>query len=113
MKTTKEKKMKTGICGVCNYSFALTKNNTLRKHGHTCEARNLGCGQRISDFCKGSGTKPIVKTSKWLFSYYDYDVEKNLTTQSYEVKKNNVLIINFQNEIEAKTYIENLQKEIA
>ena len=101
--------MKKGICGICNHSFTLTKNNTLRKHGHNNESRNLGSGQRISNFCKGSGTKPIVNTSKWLYSYYGYDVEKNLTTQNYEVKKNNILIINFQNEIEATTYIQNLQ----
>jgi len=105
--------MKKGICGICNYSFTLTKNNILRKHGHNNESRNLGCGQRISNFCKGSGTKPKIKTSKWLFRYFNYDVEKNLTTQNYEVKQNDVLIIMFQNEIEAKTYIENLQKENA
>jgi hypothetical protein len=105
--------MKKGICGFCNKKFTLTKDNFLRKHGHNNEPRNLGCGQRISDFCKGSGTKPIVKTTKWLYSYYGYDVEKNLTTQNYEVKKNNVLILIFQNEMEAKIYIENLQKECA
>ena len=70
--------MKKGKCGVCHKFFTLTKNNTLRKHGHNVEPRNDGNGQRISDFCKGSNTLPFVSFRKWVCIYKGYDIEKNI-----------------------------------
>jgi hypothetical protein len=44
--------MKKGTCGLCNSKFTLTKDNFLRKHGHT---NQWSGGKRISSFCKGFG----------------------------------------------------------
>ena len=48
--------MKKGTCGLCNSKFVLTKDNFLRKHGHT---NQWSGGKRISSFCKGSGWLPL------------------------------------------------------
>jgi hypothetical protein len=47
--------MEKGTCGLCNSKFVLTKDNFLRKHGHT---NQWSGGKRISSFCKGSGWLP-------------------------------------------------------
>ena len=105
--------MKKGECSVCNKFFSLTKNNTLTKHGHNNEPRNLGSGKRISNFCKGSNTLPLVRFSKWICKYFGYDIEKSILTNDFEVKKNGSLIIGgiAKTKDDAFLFIENLMKE--
>ena len=116
--------MEKGKCSVCHKSFTLTKNNTLRKHGHNVEPRNDGNGQRISDFCKGSNTLPFVSFRKWVCIYKGYDIQKNIINDDFEVMKNDSLVIGgiFENRnivkladrkvpLEAVFFINNLTKE--
>ncbi len=71
--------MKKGRCGVCNYRFTLTKNNSLRKHGHNNQPVNLGGGKRISGFCKGSGYLPIEISNETLI------VSRNINRARYSI----------------------------
>jgi hypothetical protein len=105
--------MKKGKCSICHKFFTLTKNNTLRKHGHNVEPRNDGNGQRISDFCKGSNTLPFVSFRKWVCIYKGYDIEKNIIDNDFEVRKNDFLIIDgiSKTQNEAMSFIDNLTKE--
>jgi len=68
---------KRGTCGVCTYRFTLTKNNCLRKHGHNNEPANIGCGKRITGFCKGSGYLPTEISNESLL------VARNISRKRY------------------------------
>tara|TARA_Y100001938_G_scaffold16147_1_gene19926 strand:+ start:316 stop:681 length:366 start_codon:yes stop_codon:yes gene_type:complete len=116
--------MEKGKCSVCHKSFTLTKNKTLRKHGHNLDSRNEGNGHRISDFCKGSNTLPFVSLRKWICFYKGYDIHKNIINDDFEVLKNNYLVIGgiFENQdivklcdrkvpLKAISFIDNLTKE--
>lgn len=105
--------MKKGECSVCNKFFSLTKNNTLTKHGHNNEPRNLGSGKRISNFCKGSNTLPFVSFRKWVCIYKGYDIEKNIIDNDFEVRKNDFLIMGgiSKTQNEAMSFIDNLTRE--
>src|SRR5210317_2197185 len=48
--------MKKGRCGVCWGRFTLTKDKSLRAHGHT---NSWWGGKRVSGFCSGAGLLPI------------------------------------------------------
>ena len=116
--------MEKGKCSVCHGSFTLTKNKTLRKHGHNLESRNEGNGHRISDFCKGSNTLPFVSFRKWICFYKGYDIQKNIINDDFEVTKNDSLVIGgiFESQdivklcevkvpLKAISFIDNLIKE--
>ena len=66
--------MKKGTCGVCWGIFTLTKNKSLRSHGHT---NSWWGGKRVSSFCKGTGLLPTE------FSDDTYKVARDISRKRY------------------------------
>ena len=66
--------MEKGKCGVCLGRFTLTKNKSLRSHGHT---NSWWGGKRVSSFCKGTGLLPTE------FSDDTYKVARDISRKRY------------------------------
>ena len=66
--------MKKGTCRVCWGRFTLTKNKSLRAHGHT---NSWWGGKRVSSFCKGTGLLPTE------FSDDTYKVARDISRKRY------------------------------